>query len=202
ETEVRVPALHLNADPAGADRAAVVERPIEVLPHLDDRRVGPAPAVDEALEVRVDALGTHSAERADAAVVAEGEDGDLAFVTPRVGGLRVEVEHTPRGLDVDVPPRLEGVEHPLLPGEPRDDARLDRGVVRDDEGTGEERADESLQGVRARAAAGLDGLDRGLGLLDRVELRAGEVVELDAATGPSAGVRAEEAERAPEPVVL
>ena len=124
--------------------------------------------------------------------------------------LHGDVEHLGGRGAVDVAALAEGVEHPLLAGEPGQHPRLDRAEVAHREGPAiardEGRADELRQGVRHALVAELQHLQVAVleGLAGEVEvgdvvLR--EVLQLDEPSGPAAGPRALELEQAPDAVV-
>ena len=113
---------------------------LDLAPELDDLRVGCAPF---AYRVRLLLLGhalalaSHGVEGAHASAVAEGQDGDLAFLSELgVGAVLLDrdVEHLGGGLAVDVLAGPEGVEHPVFSCDPSEDSSLDGAEVANDEG--------------------------------------------------------------------
>ena len=194
--------VDLDADAPRADLSPAQEGTVERPPQVHDVRVGSAPLVDQVLQVVPVALCAHVLQRLDAAVVAERQRGDLALEPALERGVPVEVEHSRSGLDVDVAARMERLERPVLSRQPRHDSGLDGGVVHHGERPDQRRPHQPLERLRVDARAHRQVEACGVLGGDGLELRTGQVVELDAPTRPAARVRAEEAELPPEASVL
>src|SRR5690625_53242 len=201
-------------DPHSARATSPPQSIFEVMPELDDVRVGPPPLILQPVELVVGSLGAHHAQRSNAALVAAGQDCDLSLIAG-------ESTHTLRSLDVDVSPGAESLERPCLTCEPSQYPGLDRGEVNDDQRPCERRPDQRLELERGRLTGPVKGLDHprdlgsigaclGLGHRDPVlegevhgchrrgmDRRPWEILQLDTRSGPTAGVRSEIPEAPP-----
>ena len=112
---------------------------IHIPPQADDVRIGAAPGVHQGLQfVFRDAhfQSAHRLQCPDAAAVAQGQFGNLAFlsqVTVHAVLLHRDMEHGGGPGAVDIAAFGEDFLPPGFTGQPRDDAGFDGGEVTDDE---------------------------------------------------------------------
>ena len=212
------------AGPAGAARKPLraaapkgrVGGRLGLAPQRLDALVGVAPHAHHLGQLRLgDAHGerAHALERLGAALVAQRQRGHLAALAQILAYLvDRHAEHAARRRLVDLPVAAEDVEHPLLAGEPREHASLDRTEVRHREDVPlaghEHGAHEGLERVLDVAVEQLQRLGVALageraGIVQGVarEAPAGEVLQLHQAAGPAARRGPVELEAAPQPPV-
>ena len=170
-------------------------------PELHDVRVGVPPHVDDALQLvlRDGAVLVHALHGSDASLVAAGKHGDLALL-PEAAVHAVlhdrHVVHHGSGGTIHVAAVPEGLQRPLLTGQPCDHAGFDGREVRDDEPAAvrrdEGRPDQLGEDEGCLPEEGLHGVEvTGSGELSgQIEIRQRvlrEVVRLHQSASPAPG---------------